>query len=128
MSFWLIVVIHSNHKGWLSIKLILCVNNKSSRHQDYVKRLTPWAASVCLKTAPSSKTSGPWSECVKYKQHCASRGEDTFLAFSIHLLAYKVNHNNNHYCCCLCFSCRILFLRQQIKELEKLKNQNSFMV
>lgn len=45
------------------------------RHQDYVKKLTPWAASACPRTAPSSKTCGLWSESVKYKQHCVSRGE-----------------------------------------------------
>lgn len=60
-------------------KQILCVMYKWSRHQDYVKRLTPWGASVCLRTAPSSKTCAPWSESVKSKQHCVSRGENIWL-------------------------------------------------
>lgn len=47
---------------------------KYHRHQDYVKRLTLWGAFVCLRTAPSSKICVLWSESVKSKQHCASRG------------------------------------------------------
>uniref|UniRef100_A0A8D2ZNN3 WW domain containing adaptor with coiled-coil a n=1 Tax=Scophthalmus maximus TaxID=52904 RepID=A0A8D2ZNN3_SCOMX len=50
------------------------LSTRRNRHRDYVKRHTPWEASACLRTAPSSKTSGLWSESVKYKQHCASRG------------------------------------------------------
>lgn len=44
------------------------------RHQDYGKRLTLWGASVCLRTAPSSKICVLWSESVKSKRHCVSRG------------------------------------------------------
>lgn len=50
-----------------------------SRRQDYARRPTPWGASACLRIAPSSKISDPWSESVKYKQRCASRGKKTWV-------------------------------------------------
>lgn len=96
------------------------VMSKYHRRQDYVKRLTLWGAFVCLRIAPSSKICVLWSESVKSKQRSASRGENM-----------QNTHANLSLCSNkprFCLLHRILFLRQQIKELEKLKNQNSFMV
>lgn len=46
------------------------------RRPDYVRRPTPWGASACLRTAPSSRTCALWCESVKFKPRYASRGEN----------------------------------------------------
>lgn len=60
-----------------------------------MKRRTPWGASACRRTAPSSKTCAPWSESVKYKRHCVSRGEEEFV-FSKKAPVGIYGRTNNH--------------------------------
>lgn len=54
---------------WLLITLF-----PAARRRGYGRRPTPWAASACRRTAPSSRTCAPWSGCVRYKPRCGNRG------------------------------------------------------
>ncbi len=64
-----------------------CIANNShtalpSRPRGYVKRLTPWAASTCQRTAQSWRTCAHWCECARSRPHCASRGQRISLSYT----------------------------------------------
>lgn len=59
---------------WGTPNKLTCGVN-SSRRPGYVKRPTAWAASACPRIALSSRICARWSESVKSKLRCGSRGE-----------------------------------------------------
>lgn len=70
----------NNHLSWSQKKWYFCciANNSHAtlppRPRGYVKRLTPWAASTCQRTAQSWRTCAHWCECARSRPRCASRG------------------------------------------------------
>lgn len=96
----------------------------STRRLGCMKTSTTWAACTCLKSAQRWKIFGLWSECVKSRPHWGSRGE----ANGYICIDSAVNTHAFWFTFSFFRNCRILFLRQQSKELDKLKNQNSYMV
>lgn len=113
MQLWL----DSNHLS-LSVRRLGCVRTS-----------TTWAACTCPSSARRWKTCAPWSECVKFRPHWESRGAASITFTQKPTLTNDDIHSTHSYTLFLSFfNRRILFLRQQSKELDKLKNQNSYMV